>query len=207
MLFAFLARKKMPAEEDKLPFKHLLVAQFNLQEKFLEMIGREIGHAQVGLPASIIIKMNNLEEEVLIRKLYEASCAGVKIQLIIRGICRLVPGLADLSEHITITRIVDRYLEHGRIFIFHNNGNEEIYLGSADWMNRNIYRRIEVCFPVYNLSMKRQLLHIINLQLQDNTQAVRLDENLNNIQVDPAGTPVRSQQAIYHYLQNNRQLV
>jgi polyphosphate kinase len=148
LLFTFLARRKVPAPEDQLPFNRLLVAQFNLQSRFLDLISREITHAVSGRSASIIIKMNNLEEEVLIRKLYEASGSGVKIQLIIRGICRLVPGVAGQSEHISVTRIVDRYLEHGRVFIFHNNGEEEIYMGSADWMNRNIYRRIEVCFPV-----------------------------------------------------------
>jgi polyphosphate kinase len=207
MLFAFLARKKMPDVEDKLPFQHLLVARFNLQDRFLQMISREIEFARRGLPASIIIKMNNIEEEVLILKLYEASGAGVKIQLLIRGICRLVPGVAGLSEHITITRIVDRYLEHGRVFIFQNNGNEEIYLGSADWMNRNIYRRIEVCFPVHDPLIRTELKNIISMQLNDNMQAVWIDSNLQNIKATSSGASLRSQEAIYRYLLDNHQML
>lgn len=151
-------------------FKHLLVAQFNLQQRFLDLIQREIDHAKNGLVSGITIKLNNLEEQVLIAKLYEASKAGVEVKLIIRGICCLVPGKAGLSENISVTRIVDRYLEHGRIFVFENNGNPEVFMGSADWMNRNIYSRIEVCFPVYDEELKELLLRIINLQLNDNVQ-------------------------------------
>src|SRR5580765_7688309 len=121
------------------------------------MIDRETGNARKGLPAAITIKLNNLEETVLIGKLYEASTAGVNIHLVVRGICRLMPGIKGMSENIRVTRIVDRYLEHGRLFWFHNNGQEEIYAGSADWMNRNIYRRIEVCFPLYDETIKKEL--------------------------------------------------
>ncbi len=205
-LFAFLTRRKKFAEEDQLPFKHLLVAPFNLHKRFLQMIEREIENTRKGLPASIIIKMNNLEEEVLIQKLYEASNAGVKIQLIIRGICRLIPGVPGQSERISIKRILDRFLEHGRIFIFYNNGAEEVYMGSADWMNRNIYRRIEVCFPVYDPAISRQIKDIILLQLSDNTQAVWIDANMRNLAVEDAAPAVRSQEAIYHYLQTNESI-
>lgn len=201
-LFGFLSKKKKtPGIEDNIVFEHLLVAQFNLQKVFLELIQREIDHAAQGLPASIIIKMNNLEEQVLISKLYEASQAGVKIQLIIRSICCLVPGQEGLSENITVTRIVDRYLEHGRIFVFHNNGADDVYLGSADWMNRNIYSRIEVCFPLYDPILKKTVLELINLQLQDKVQAVNLSSTLQNEEIkgEPA---LRSQEAIYLLLQN-----
>lgn len=170
-LFGFLSKsKKAPSAEDMIDFKHLLVAQFNLQQRFLDLIQREIDHAKNGLVSGITIKLNNLEEQVLIAKLYEASKAGVEVKLIIRGICCLVPGKAGLSENISVTRIVDRYLEHGRIFVFENNGNPEVFMGSADWMNRNIYSRIEVCFPVYDEELKELLLRIINLQLNDNVQ-------------------------------------
>ncbi|TDQ11324.1 polyphosphate kinase 1 [Pedobacter metabolipauper] len=170
-LFGFLSKhKKSPAPEDHIDFKHLLVAQFNLQDRFIGLIDREISNAVKGLPAGITIKLNNLEEQVLISKLYEASQAGVKIQLIVRGICCLIPGVTGLSEHITVTRIVDRYLEHGRIFIFENNEDTEIFLGSADWMNRNIYSRIEVCFPVYDQNLKNMILKLIKLQLKDDVQ-------------------------------------
>jgi polyphosphate kinase len=170
-LFGFLSKnKKAPAAEDMINFEHLLVAQFNLQQRFLELIEREIEHARNGGHAGITIKLNNLEERTLITKLYEASQAGVRIKLIVRGICCLMPGLAGLSENISVTRIVGRYLEHGRIFLFENNGSQEIYMGSADWMNRNIYSRIEVCFPVYDQQLQHLLIKIINLQLNDNVQ-------------------------------------
>ncbi|HEY4194156.1 MAG TPA: polyphosphate kinase 1 [Mucilaginibacter sp.] len=203
LLFIFLSKREKPSAASPVNFKHLLVAQFNLQSKFIELIDREIGFAQQGLPASLTLKMNNLEERVLISKLYEASQTGVKISLIIRSICCLIPGVKGMSENITIRRIVDRYLEHGRAFIFHNNGNPEVYLGSADWMNRNIYHRIEVCFPVYDEAIKSQVMAIVDLQLADNVQAVYLDENLQNVPVK-TGTPnIQAQQEIYKLLSAN----
>ncbi|MDQ3845344.1 MAG: polyphosphate kinase 1 [Bacteroidota bacterium] len=202
VLFQFLSKRELPTKENLITFNHLLVAQFNLQQRFLELIDNEIRNAQSGLPARIIIKLNNLEERVLIKKLYEASNAGVKIELIVRSICCLIPGIPGMSENITIKRIVDRYLEHGRVFIFHNNGKDEVFLGSADWMNRNIYRRIEVCFPVYNEEIKKEIIDLVNLQLRDNTQAVFIDKALNNIELHPDGQPVQSQQAIYHLLKD-----
>ncbi|MDT3404684.1 polyphosphate kinase 1 [Mucilaginibacter terrae] len=201
LVFIFLSKKQKPTDTDAMPFQNILVAQFNLQNRFLDMIDTEINNHKQGLPASITIKMNNLEEEVLISKLYEASNAGVKIQLIVRSICRLVPGIPSQSENITVTRIVDRYLEHGRIFIFGNNGDTRVYMGSADWMNRNIYHRIEVCFPILDEAIKQEVLQIINFQLKDNTQAVHIDTQLNNIPVMQSEPVVRSQQQIYELLQ------
>lgn len=199
-LFGFLRKKKKkPLLEDAINFEHLLVAQFNLQQKFLSLIDREIDNARKGLPAGMIIKMNNLEEKVLISKLYEASNAGVKIEMIVRSVCCLIPGLAGQSENITVRRIVDRYLEHGRIFVFHNNGNKEVFMGSADWMNRNIYSRIEVCFPVYDTSLKARLIEMLTIQLNDTVQAVELNAELqNNYLSDEAG--ISSQQALYDLL-------
>ena len=199
-LFDFLRKRKGKATQHIL-FQHLLVAQFNLQTRFLEMIDREIENAKRGLPAFIMIKMNNLEEEVLITKLYDASNAGVKISLIVRSICRLVPGIPGQSENITVKRIVDRYLEHGRIFLFHNNGKDEVYMGSADWMNRNIYRRIEVCFPIYNVVIRKQMINLLTIQWQDNVQAVLIDKDLKNVSLqNKDGDQVRSQEAIYKLL-------
>ncbi len=205
LLFIFLEKRRKPSLVPEISFKHLLVAQFNLQQRFIDLIDREINHAKQGLPAKIIIKLNNLEEKVLISKLYEASQAGVKISLIVRSICCLVPGVAGMSENISITRIVDRYLEHGRVFIFENNGAREIFLGSADWMNRNIYHRIEVCFPVYDEDIKKELEAMINLQLNDNIQAVRLNDQLENIPLSPhdGAAAVQSQLEIYNMLQRN----
>jgi len=200
LLFIFLARREKPSSPDLIKFDHLLVAQFNLQQRFLDMIDREIENAKNGKPASITIKLNNLEEHVLISKLYDASQAGVKIAMLVRSICCLIPGVKGMSENITIKRIVDKYLEHGRAFIFHNNGKPQVYLGSADWMNRNIYRRIEVCFPIYDEQLKQQIIDIINLQLSDNVQAVMLDEHICNIPVKTTEPAVQSQQAIYQYL-------
>lgn len=202
LVFIFLAKRVKPTNPELIKFNYLLVAQFNLQATFLALIDREISHAQQNKPASITIKLNNLEEKVLIAKLYEASQAGVKIQLIVRGICRLEPGVKGMSEHIKIRRIVDRYLEHGRVFVFENNGKEEIYLGSADWMNRNIYRRIEVCFPIFDEQIKAEIKTIIELQLADNMQAVQLDQNLNNVPIVIKGEPEQSQYRIYQYLKS-----
>jgi polyphosphate kinase len=210
-LFGFLSKKKkIPGLDDQINFKHLLVAQFNLQSRFLNLIDREILNAKTGKPASITVKLNNLEERLLISKLYEASNAGVEVNLIARSICCLVPGITGQSERIIIKRIVDRYLEHGRIFIFHNLGEEEIFMGSADWMNRNIYSRIEVCFPIYNPTLKKEIKEIIELQLKDNIQAVEIDSNLKNVMINPdyvePGNLIRSQEAIYNLLQENSRI-
>lgn len=204
LLFIFLAKRVKPSDTDFIQFNYLLVAQFNLQETFLALISKEIENALAGKEASITIKLNNLEEKVLINKLYEASNAGVKINLIVRGICRLVAGVENQSTNITVTRIVDRYLEHGRIFVFHNLGEPKIYLGSADWMNRNIYRRIEVCFPVLDEQIKRQLLAILDLQMQDNVKAVGLGKNLKNEPIVNKNEPIQSQYRIYQLLKNEK---
>jgi polyphosphate kinase len=200
LLFIFLSKGKKSAQGYPIDFKHLLVAQFNLQSGFMDLIDREIENAKRKLPAAITIKLNNLEERKLIAKLYEASQAGVKISMIVRSVCCLIPGVPGMSENITIRRIVDRYLEHGRIFIFHNNGDKKVFLGSADWMNRNIYRRIEVCFPVYDEKIKAEILQIIDLQLKDNVQAVILNTQLQNINIDAKPPLVQSQREIYKFL-------
>ncbi|NCD71500.1 polyphosphate kinase 1 [Mucilaginibacter agri] len=200
LLFMFLAKREKPSKSTPVNFNKLLVAQFNLQTRFSELIDREIAFAKEGLPAEINLKMNNLEDQVLIGKLYEASQAGVRVSLIIRSICCLIPGVKGMSENITVKRIVDRYLEHGRVFIFGNNGNKEVYMGSADWMNRNIYHRIEVCFPVYDEAVKQAMISIVDLQLKDNVQAVMLNQQLENIPIKAEEPLVRSQEAIYQLL-------
>jgi len=200
LLFMFLSKRERPLNEKQIEFKHLLVAQFNLQSRFLGLIDREIAFAKAGKPAEIILKMNNLEERVLIDKLYEASQAGVKIQMIVRSICCLIPGIKGMSENISIRRIVDRYLEHGRVFIFNNDGSKDVFLGSADWMNRNIYHRIEVCFPVYDEGIKQEIINIINLQLQDNVQAVELNQELQNVKLPKEKQDLQAQAEIYRSL-------
>jgi len=197
----FLEKQKK-VDGSKIVFDHLLVAHFNLQERFIALIDREILNAKKSHKAKIIIKLNNLEEERLIDKLYEASIAGVNIQLIVRSICSLVPGVEGMSENIPVRRIVDRYLEHGRVFWFYNKAQDEMYLGSADWMNRNIYHRIEVCFPVYDVDLKNELKTILQFSLEDNVQAVELDDKLKNVLYDhEPKNRIRSQEAIYEFIQ------
>lgn len=200
LLFIFLAKRVKPEKHPPIEFKYLLVSKFNLQQRFIELIDNEILLAKQGLPAKIIIKLNNIEEQSLISKLYEASNAGVNIHIIARSICCLAPGIKNMSQNITVTRIVDRYLEHGRIFIFNNNNAPEVYLGSADWMNRNIHRRIEVCYPVYDEQLKQQLLEIVDIQLKDNVQAVTIDPGLTNVPVKHTTKPCQSQLQIYRLL-------
>lgn len=193
--------------QEKLAFKFLLVAQHNLQERFMELVDREIFNARSGLPARITIKLNNLEERLLIKKLYAASIAGVQIDLIVRSICCLVPGIRGMSDNIRVRRIVDRFLEHGRVYVFHNNGSNDVFLGSADWMNRNIYRRVEVCFPVFDNEFKTDLLQMIDLQLKDNVQAVEISDDLQNVKLPLTGEKIRSQQSIYNMLTAKRPIV
>ncbi len=181
-------------------FKHLLVAQFGMRKMFIGFIENEIGNAKKGKPAAITIKLNSLEDDRMIKKLYEASIAGVKINLIIRGICCLVPGM-PYSKNINAVSIVDRFLEHGRVFIFHNGGKEIVYLSSADWMSRNLSRRIEVAFPIYDKSLKKEIKDIINLELMDNVKARIIDEKqINAYNNTGSDTPHRSQEEIYEYL-------
>ena len=187
-------------------FKHLLVTQFNMLPEIHRMIEREINQVKNGGIGYIILKMNSLEDRGMIDALYRASEAGVKIDLIIRGICCLVPN-QPYSKNITVTRIVDAYLEHARVWYFFNGGEEDIYLTSADWMQRNLHRRIEVAFPIYTESLKRQIIDILKIQLEDNQSAVWIDENLQNVfkrdRAPADAPPVRAQQAIYEYLKKS----
>lgn len=183
-------------------FNHLLVAPDFMLKQFMDMIDKEIAHAKAGKPAYIIAKMNSLMDDTIVKKLYEASKAGVNIQIIVRGICTLVPGVRGMSENIHVISIIDRLLEHARIYIFGNGGNEKIYLSSADWMTRNLYRRVECAFPVYDENCRQQIKDIINIQLKDNTKARIIDYDFDNKYVPQvAGVKeVRAQYAIYEYL-------
>ena len=199
LLFKFLPARRKPHNSNELSFEHLLVAQFNLKLTFLELIDRAIHAAQDGAPATIKIKLNNLEEESLINKLYEASQAGVRLELLIRGICRLKPQVPGLSENITVKRIVGRYLEHGRIFIFQYQTQTLVYLGSSDWMNRNIYRRIETCFPLLNPTLAHQIQEMFDIQFSDDTEATLLNDKGQNQAIETQHKNV-SQQQILDYL-------
>lgn len=155
--------------------KELLMAPYDLREGMLALIGREIEHAEQGRPAGIFVKMNALVEESMIEALYRASQAGVKVRLLIRGICCLRPGIAGVSENIEVRSLVGRFLEHSRIIRFENGGEPEIYLGSADWMPRNLFRRVETGFPIRNPRVQEHLQEIIDWFWRDNVKARVMD--------------------------------
>lgn len=182
-------------------FSHILVPNFNMVETYLKLIDHEINIAREGGEAYMIIKVNGLEDPVMIEKLYEASEAGVKIDMLIRGICRLNPN-KPYSRNIKVVRIIDRFLEHARIFYFRSGGEEKLFMGSADWMRRNLYRRIECVFPIYNPEIKKEVLDILNIQLNDNVKGRRIDEDHNNLRIEQDKPAVRSQPAIYNYLKD-----
>jgi polyphosphate kinase len=198
-LYKLLAKKK----REKMQFDTLLVSQFNMIEKFEKLIDQEIQKVQMGKEGLIRIKINNLEEPSMIHMLYKASNAGVQVQLLIRSVCCLVPQVDGLSENITIKRIVDRYLEHSRIFIFGCDDDCEIIVGSADWMNRNLHRRIEVCVPIKDKVCRQELLDYFKLQWQDTDKSVVLNAAMENIKefVDQSDN-INAQLSIYNYLKS-----
>lgn len=193
--------------EGKLPeptFRHLLVARFNMVPELVRMIRREYQHVKEGRKGRIILKMNGLHDPNMIDELYRASQEGVEIDLIVRGICCLIPD-QPYSANIRITRIVDMFLEHSRIWYFYNDGEENLFLTSADWMRRNLNRRIETAFPILAPEIKKDILHILDLQLQDNVKACRIDNRLrNNFKRDDNPRKIRSQWAIYEYLKSKK---
>jgi len=182
-------------------YKNLLIAPVNLRKRIKQLILREIKNAKEGKPAFISFKLNNLTDKEIIRKLYEASVAGVKIRLIVRGTCALVPGVEGLSENIEAISILDRYLEHPRIYWFHNNGKDELYIGSADMMERNIDFRIEVLVHILAKDARNQLKEIFELQWADNVKARTLMHgHLNEyIRKEKSAEAVRSQAALHDY--------
>jgi polyphosphate kinase len=185
-------------------FNHLLVAPEFMKKQFLDLIDKEIQFAKAGKESGIIAKMNSLVDIEIIKKLYDASNSGVKIELIIRGICCLVPGIGNLSENIRVISIIDRFLEHTRVFVFKNNGNEKIYLASADWMTRNLSNRIECGFPIYSEKNKKIILDILQIQLSDNCKA-RIINGIDDTQISNSDseTIIRAQSDTYSYIEKN----
>ncbi len=187
-------------------YDFLLVSPHNCRSRLAELIDREIGHAREGYRAEILLKCNNLVDQQLTRKLYEASQAGVKIRLIIRGMCSLLPGVEALSENIKAVSLVDRYLEHPRVYVFHNRGKPEYFMGSADLMTRNIDFRVEVLCPIRDQDAQQTLQHILDQQWHDNVKARRLDADQTNQLVTPKknAAHIRSQESIYRYLSSGK---
>lgn len=176
----------------------LEVAPYGLRKKFLELIAMEVKNAKAGKSTGIIAKMNALVDEEIINALYEASQAGIEIQLIVRGICCLRPGVPGLSENIKVISIVDRFLEHSRIFYFHNNGFEQVFLSSADWMHRNLDRRVEVIFPVEDEKLKERVKAWLDIILQDTVKARVLEADGKYRHVDRRGKKqLQSQMYLY----------
>lgn len=187
-------------------FKHLIVSPLESRNKIYGLIDREIKIAKLGKPAYMILKVNSLADEGVVQKLYDASNAGVKIKLIVRGICTLVPGIVGFSENITVISIIDKFLEHARVFIFGNSGKEEMFLSSADLMSRNFEHRVEVGFPVLDEDARQEIRDIIEFQLQDNVKARDITKmNNNKYHKNRLTTKVRAQVQTYNYLKNKHQ--
>ncbi|MGL4194148.1 MAG: polyphosphate kinase 1 [Edwardsiella piscicida] len=182
-------------------FEHLMVSPQNSRRMLYQLIDQEITHAQAGLSAGITLKINNLVDKGLVDRLYAASSAGVKIRLLVRGMCALVPGIPGVSDNISAISIVDRFLEHARVYVFDNHGDPQVFLSSADWMTRNIDYRIEVAVSLLDPLLRQRVLDLLELQFSDTVKARYLDRELSNRYV-PRGNrrKVRSQLAIYDYI-------
>ncbi len=185
-------------------YKHLIVSPHYTASVISKMIDNEIENHQKGLPSGISLKLNNITNYPLVEKLYQASQAGVKIKMIVRGICCLVPGVKGLSDNITVLSVVDKFLEHSRVIIFENAGEKKIYLSSADFMTRNIENRVEVACPVYDKELQQQILDTFELSWKDNTKGRIVNQNPQNKMVKPkAGDKIqRSQWTTYDYYKN-----
>ncbi|NUU68675.1 polyphosphate kinase 1 [Enterobacteriaceae bacterium BIT-l23] len=187
-------------------FDHLMVSPQNSRRLLYELVDNEIANAQQGLPSGITLKLNNLVDKGLVDRLYAASSSGVPVNLLVRGMCSLIPDLEGISENIRVISIVDRYLEHDRVYIFENGGDKKVFLSSADWMTRNIDYRIEVAVALLDPRLKQRVLDIIAILFSDTVKARIIDKELSNRYV-PRGNrrKVRSQQAIYEYIKSLEQ--
>ncbi|HUB88375.1 MAG TPA: RNA degradosome polyphosphate kinase, partial [Dyella sp.] len=166
--------------------KKLLHAPFTLKKSLLDLIARETAHAEAGKPAHMIIKINALTDAKMIRALYKASIAGVKVDLLVRGMCCLRPGVPGVSDNISVRSIVGRFLEHSRVYWFANGGDERMYLASADMMERNLDRRVETGFPIEDKKLRQRIRKDLDLYLSDNTTAWQLHEDGNYSRLHPA---------------------
>ncbi|MBE2247893.1 MAG: polyphosphate kinase 1 [Candidatus Competibacteraceae bacterium] len=193
----------LESQQKQVSFRKLWIAQFNMVSDITSLIESEIKNAKNGYTAKLLIKLNNLEDPYMIDLIYKAGRAGVKVDIIVRSICCLIPD-ALFSENITVRRIVDTFLEHARIFVFYHGGKNLVFMSSADWMRRNLYHRIELGFPILDEDIKSEILEILAFQLADNQKARILDQELINlpIQMSAFDKPIRAQQSIYTYLRD-----
>ncbi|WP_054850899.1 polyphosphate kinase 1 [Olleya sp. ITB9] len=183
-------------------FKHIITSPHYTKNKLFQLIDKEISNVKDGKPAYIKLKMNSISSYQMVDKLYEASQAGVKIQMIVRGICCLVPGVKGISENIEVISIVDKFLEHTRLYVFCNNDDPKVYISSADWMTRNIENRVEVSCPIYDQEIKEELIHTFHICWNDNVKARILNKAQNNIYKKNEAPKLRSQFEAYNYLKN-----
>ena len=196
-VFTFIEKPYSPVH-----FKELLVSPNEMKLRFIRLINDEIKNRQSGRPAYIRVKVNHITDSAIVKKLYEASAAGVPVDMLVRGNCSLVTGIPGISDTIHISGIIDRYLEHSRIFIFAAGGENKTFIGSADWMPRNLDNRIEVIAPVYDARIKEDLWKVIDFGLRDTCQGSVVDgtgENRPWMGEDGSGVPFRSQEELYKY--------
>ncbi|MEI6893968.1 MAG: polyphosphate kinase 1 [Colwellia sp.] len=188
-------------------FNHLIVSPLTSRRKLYQLIDNEIDQVTHDNKAEITLKLNNLVDKGLINRLYSASNAGVKIKVVLRGMCSLIPGVPGLSENIKIISIIDQFLEHPRVMVFHNRGEKLVYISSFDWMERNIDQRVEVACPIYDVKLKQRIIHMIDLHFKDNCKARLINKEQNNrYQTKGKITRIRSQMEVYDYLKAEEEL-
>lgn len=198
-VFDFIEKPYTPVD-----FKELLVSPNDMRKRFIALINKEIKNKEQGKEAYILAKVNHITDRALVEKLYEASTAGVQVELVVRGNCSLVTGVPGISENIHINGIIDRYLEHSRIFIFANGGEEKYYIGSADWMPRNLDNRIEVAAPVYDKEIQADLKRIVCYGFRDTAKGRIVDGTGENREKEREenSVPFRSQEKLYNEYKN-----
>ncbi len=201
-VFEFIEKPYVPVR-----FRHLLVSPNSMKDRFISLIGDEIKNFREGKEAYIRVKINHITDLDMVNRLYEAARAGVEVSLLVRGNCSLVTTSDELEGNISVHGIIDRYLEHSRIFVFAAGGENKVFIGSADWMPRNLENRVEVVTPVYDEEIKRDLMHIVELGFADNTHARVVDGTGENVPVSSGTEPLRSQEAIYGYYKEKEEIL
>ena len=183
-------------------YKHLIVSPHYTYQRLVELIDNEIKNRSLGKKSRIRLKLNSITNYKIISKLYEASNAGVKIQMIVRGVCCLIPGVKDMSENIKVIGVVDKYLEHPRIYIFENAGKPKVYISSADWMTRNFENRIEVSCPIYDIELQNQILDTFNISWKDDVKSRLINQSEEKVVIKKNIVNTRSQFETYKYFKN-----